>query len=85
MPRKWFRAKSPACWYCSHPKSLHTGDVGCGKCACARFRSAPERETKEREPRSPIGYTDLMRERARRLKKGTWANEVGGGLPGSKR
>jgi len=26
-----------------------------------------------------------MRERARRLKKGTWANEVGGGLPGSKR
>jgi hypothetical protein len=85
MIRRRFRAENPACLYCSHPKSKHTNDVGCEKCDCARFRSAPERGTKEGEPRSPIGYTDLMRERARKLKKGTWAHEVGGGLPGSKR
>jgi hypothetical protein len=85
MPSRRFRAGNPACSYCSHPKSKHTNDVGCEKCACAEFRSAPEGGTKERESRSPTGYTHLMRERARKLKKGTWVREAGGGLPGSKR
>ena len=37
------------------------------------------------EPKSPTtSYSRLMDKRAKRLKKGTWVNEVGGGLPGSK-
>jgi hypothetical protein len=38
------------------------------------------------EPKSPTtSYSRLMDRKAKKLKKGTWVNEVGGGLPGSKR
>ncbi len=91
MPRKWFRTKNPACWYCSHPESEHSSTVGCKarrkkrKCPCTNFRRAPKNLPQALEPKSPIGYTRLMNERARKLKKGTWVHEVGGGLQGSKR